>query len=168
MASIGKPPNHSTFDDVPENHKGEPSPLLERRKAAQKQATASSAPAPVQIFTGFGPEALQALNLPVRGAPVAPITPATTNSSSSITTSISPNSPLLPTSAQSQSSLPLSNFCMMYALSNEILSCFTDNGYAILNQLSYTTVRDLKEMEFKRGDIAAIQCALASWIQNSQ
>ena len=55
----------------------------------------------------------------------------------------------------------------MYALSDEILSRFMENGYAILNQLSYTTVRDLKEMEFKRGDIAAIQCALARWIQNS-
>lgn len=55
---------------------------------------------------------------------------------------------------------------MMYALDGTILSRFTENGYATLNQLSYTTVCDLKEMEFKRGDIAAIQCAIARWLQD--
>ena len=63
--------------------------------------------------------------------------------------------------------LSLSDFCMVYALDTRILSCFTENGYVTLNQLSYTTVRDLKEMEFKRGDIAAIQCAIARWLQDS-
>ena len=101
------------------------------------------------------------------GAPATPITSTTTGSSSSSTTFISPNSPLLPTSAQPRSPLALSDFCMVYALDTRILSCFTENGYVTLNQLSYTTVHNLKEMEFKRGDIAAIQCAIARWLQDS-
>jgi len=54
----------------------------------------------------------------------------------------------------------------MYALGDDIFSRFSQNGYGGLAQLSYTTLQDLRDMEFKRGDIAAIQCAIAEWVQN--
>jgi hypothetical protein len=56
----------------------------------------------------------------------------------------------------------------MYNLSNEILTRFSANGFTTLNQLCYIALSDLKEMEFKRGEIAAIQDAIEMWSKTCQ
>ena len=58
----------------------------------------------------------------------------------------------------------LIDFCATYNLTGDILSCFTDNGFTTLNQLCYISLADLRDMAFKRGEIAGIQDAIAVWM----
>lgn len=111
---------------------------------------------PIQIFNGVTPEALQLLCPPA--TPITPATPTNTGQSAS-----SPDTCLFSATIKPSTPLRLSDFCAAYNLRTEILNRFSENGFETLNQLCYITLNDLKEMEFKRGEIAGIQDAIATW-----
>lgn len=114
---------------------------------------------PIQIFTGMSPEAFQMLR--PSATPATPVTPAI---GPDIGRSLpSPDAFLFSASIKPSTPLQLADFCMTYTLKNEILNRFSENGFETLNQLCYITLNDLKEMEFKRGEIAGIQDAIATW-----
>jgi len=72
--------------------------------------------------------------------------------------------PLYPSRLKPQAPLALADFCGTYNLSDDIQSRFDDNGFTTLNQLCYISLVDLKDMLFKRGEIAAIQDAISVWM----
>jgi hypothetical protein len=138
---------------VPENSKSVRSTLQKRRDDAQAKTSAAQGPV---INFNMPPELF--------GRP--PVTPANPQppSESEITQAVTPNSPLYPPSIKPQVPLILNDFCATYNLSDDILSRFTDNGFTTLNQLCYISLADLKDMVFKRGEIAGIQDAIAVWM----
>jgi hypothetical protein len=150
-ATVETPPNSRIFDFVPENSKSMRSTLQKRRDDAQ--AKASTAQGPVINF-----------NMPPELFGRPPVTPANPQRPSESEITVTPNSPLYPPSIKPQVPLTLVDFCAMYNLSGDILSRFTDNGFTTLNQLCYISLTDLKEMVFKRGEIAGIQDAIAVWM----
>jgi hypothetical protein len=159
---LDKPPNHKVFDFAPASAKSNQS-LLQRRNAAINQA--SNSQLLIQIFNGMFPEMLQMFrSTQASTTPATPVSVSTTGSA--ITNSL--NTPLFSPIIKPAVPLPLANFCTTYNLSNEILTCFSNNGFTTLNQLCYIALSDLKEMEFKRGEIAAIQYAIETWSKTRQ
>jgi hypothetical protein len=150
-ATVETPPNSRIFDFVPENSKSKRSTLQKRRDDAQAKISAAQGPV---INFNMPPELF--------GRP--PVTPANPQPPSESEITVTPNSPLYPPSVKPQVPLTLVDFCATYNLSGEILSRFTDNGFTTLNQLCYISLTDLKEMVFKRGEIAGIQDAIAVWM----
>jgi hypothetical protein len=164
MATLEKLPNHKVFDFAPDNVKAKPSILQRCSAAVQNQSLSSQQP--IQIFNGMTAEMLNLL----RPSPVTPATPISDVVASSVTTSGQPvstlNSPLFSASIKPLIPIPLAEFCSAHNLSNEILRRFSDNGFTSVNQLCYITLSDLKDMEFKRGEVAAIQDAIETWVKS--
>jgi hypothetical protein len=148
-ATVETPPNSRIFDFVPENSKALRSTLQKRRDYAQ--AKTSVAQGPVINF-----------NMPPKLFGRPSVTPANPQPPSE--TTVTSNSPLYPPNIKPQKTLTLINFCAAYNLSGDILVRFTDNGFTTFNQLCYISLADLKEMVFKRGEIAGIQDAIAVWM----
>jgi hypothetical protein len=148
-ATVETPPNSRIFDFVPENSKSMRSTLQKRRDDAQAKNSAAQGPV---INFNMPPELF--------GRPPATLA----NPQPPSETTVTPNTPLYPSSVKPHVPLMLVNFCATYNLSANILSRFTDNGFTTLNQLCYISLADLKDMVFKRGEIAGIQDAIAVWM----
>ena len=155
---MDKPLNHKIFDFAPASAKSNPS-LLQRRNAAINQA--SNSQLPIQIFNGMSPEMLQMFR--PNQASTTPATPVSVSTTGSTTSTNTPNTPLFSPKIKPTVPLPLASFCTTFNLNENILTRFSDNGFMTLNQLCYIGLSDLKEMEFKQGEIAAIQDAIETW-----
>lgn len=153
-ATVETPPNSRIFDFVPENSKSLRSTLQKPRDDAQAKNSAAQGFRPVINF-----------NMPPELFGRPPVAQANLQPPSETEITVTPNSPLYPPgSIKPQVPFMLVDFCATYNLSDDILSRFTDNGFTTLNQLGYISLVDLKDMVFKRGEIAGIQDAIAVWM----
>lgn len=142
--------------------------LHQRRQAAQNQA-GPSALSPVfninlpkeamALFANHQPAVVPA-HPPQAVIPIAaalPVTPA------SEPLTHGPDTPLYPPNMKPTNQYNLADFCTAHSLSQDILGRFTAQGFTTLNQLCYISLNDLKDIQFKRGEIAAVQDAIATW-----
>ncbi len=166
-ASLETPPNHRNFPFVPAGSKAQPSVLHQRRQAAQNVA-GSSTTSPV--FNINIPK--EAMALFANAHAVA--SPALTHAAAPVGTALpvtpvseplahGPDTPLYPPNMKPTHQYSLTEFCNAHSLSEDILGRFTAQGFTTFNQLCYISLNDLKDMQFKRGEIAAIQDSIAIW-----
>jgi hypothetical protein len=57
----------------------------------------------------------------------------------------------------------LVDFCNQYHLSSNVLAKLQDNAYTDASQLQFVQITDLKEMEFKLGEVASLRVAVERW-----
>lgn len=110
------------------------------------------------LFTNAHAAALPAL--PHAVAPVAAVLPVTPVSEP---LTHGPDTPLYPPNMKPANQYGLAEFCTVHSLSEDILGRFTAQGFTMLNQLCYISLNNLKDIQFKRGEIAAIQDSIAIW-----
>lgn len=70
---------------------------------------------------------------------------------------------LLPHSREAGPDMALDTFCTHYQLSPSVLEKLTINDYTHARFLRYITIKDLEEMDFKKGQIAALRDAVEAW-----
>jgi hypothetical protein len=160
-ASLQKPPNHKLFDGPPQL-----SPVLQRRLDAQNaKSNAPNAPsAPVFNFT-IGNELVD-LFRPSRPAPAPqhPLAPQPVPAAPPAPTAYDLQCPtLLHPSRSPGIDMPLTEFCMVYDLGPSLLEKFHDNSYKDARVLRFVTIAELKEMNFRLGEIAALRDAVERW-----
>ena len=153
-ASLEKPPNHRLFDP---SDKGL-SPVLQRHQVAMSAQSGSAAgsSAPIINFT-LGNEALNFLCPLVPQPAVPPALPA----HQPPLNNFSPT--LLPSMRHAGPDMRLDNFCAMFDLGPKILDKFTTNDYLQARFLRFILIRELEEMGFTRGEIAALRDAVETW-----
>jgi hypothetical protein len=152
-ASLQRPPNHKLFDTTAKPI----SPVLQRHMAAQNAPSGSSAP--VFNFT-LGNEIINILRPPASQPIVAPVPPPA---------NIAPNYEppcllLLHHSRVAGQDMPLSGFCAKYGLGLHTLKKFEDNYYMDACVLQFATIDELKQMEFRLGEIADLQDVVELWL----
>jgi hypothetical protein len=120
------------------------------RKTVSQAATS----APVINLT-FGNEFATLFKPPIAPAPNAPATDVglVSNLASS----------LLPPSRKCGDNMSIAAFCMLYKLDDSIMTKFVTHSFKEAHLLRYVTISDLKEMEFKFGEIAALRDAVEKW-----
>ncbi|KAG2368819.1 hypothetical protein BDR07DRAFT_1371868 [Suillus spraguei] len=72
-------------------------------------------------------------------------------------------SSLLPPSLKPGNNMSITSFCALYKLDDSIAAKFASNSFKEACLLRYVTFADLKEMEFKIGEIAALHDAVETW-----
>jgi hypothetical protein len=152
-ATLRKPPNHRLFDISGPAI----SPVLQKRIAAQKAASTASS-APVFNFT-LGNEVVELFRprVPVPPNPIALQAP------NIISQQHLQSDSLLHPSRMPGNDANLVEFCNQYNLSSNILTKLQDNAYTDASQLQFVQITDLKDMEFKLGEIASLRVAVERW-----
>lgn len=128
------------------------SPVLQRRRADQQQATASAAGPPV-FNISLGHDFANLLRPPAAAA--APPLPPPNYAL--------PSTTLLPPTHLPGPDMPLIEFCARYRLSHSILQKFHDNGYTDSRMLRFVQIEELREMKFMLGEQAALKDAVELW-----
>lgn len=59
--------------------------------------------------------------------------------------------------------MPLREFCTKYGLGLHTLKKFEDNYYTDARVLRFVTIDELKQMEFRLGEIAGLRDAVELW-----
>jgi hypothetical protein len=166
-ATIEKPPNHRLFDT------NQQSPILQRRLNNQNQKnTSESSTAPifnltigndiVHRFLGSQPPQAHAdLPLPLAPQPPHPAAPAPLAPAATIYDLQCPT--LLHTSRLPGHDMPLAQFCTDFKLSDKVFEKLRDNGYQDARVLRFLMIDELKEMNFRLGEIAALRDAVEMW-----
>lgn len=149
-ATLEKPPNHRLFDT-----KATISPVLQHRLDAQRKTVSQAATSAPVINLTFGNEFATLFKPPIAPAPNAPATEVglVSNLASS----------LLPPSRKCGDNMSIAAFCMLYKLDDSIMTKFVTHSFKETHLLRYVTISDLKEMEFKFGEIAALRDAVEKW-----
>ena len=150
-ATDEKPPNHTLFDPTSTRV----SPVLQRRQAALAAQNSNQPTAPV-------------FNLNVGAEVLSFFRPSSSHSSAPSNQSNSLLSTLLLPSREIGPDMALNLFCANYDLSASILDKLTANDYTHARFLRYITIKDLEEMDFKKGQIAALRDAVEAWSAPSQ
>lgn len=175
---MDKPPNHRLFDT-----KGTAlSPVLQHRLNLAASTSASLAPvinvtfvnefanpfmtiqapqiasasaslAPVINIT-FGNEFANPFK-PIQAPQIAPTADVATLPGSSRS--------LIPFSRKPGNDMSISAFCTYYNLDDSIAMKFNSHSFKKARLLRYVTFTDLKDMEFKFGEIAALRDAVEKW-----
>lgn len=161
-ATVEKPPNHRLFDTTSLQ-----SPVLQRRLNMQNQKNTSST-APVFNLTIGNDIVNQLLGHradfpgppPLAPHPAAPgpvpLAPAATIYDLQCPT-------LLHTSRLPGQDMPLNQFCINFKLGDMVFEKLRDNGYQDARVLRFLTIDELKEMNFRLGEIAALRDAVEMW-----
>ncbi len=151
-ATLTKPPNDTLFDAAigKAGATGDMS-ILQRRAVAQKNA----GPTQLSPIINFNvPKEIVGL--------FQPHMPATSSSAITPPPPI-PCSPdrlsLVRREAPILGPIPLSEFATRYQISDQVYTRLEQEGFTTSNQLRYIIIRDLKDMGFKRGEIAVLQDA---------
>jgi len=149
---LQKPPNHRLFDPSDSGI----SPVLQCHQAAiaaKNGVTPPPSVAPVINFNG-------AFDFLYPLLPLAPTIPAI---SAPGPTSIVFSPTLLLSTHQPGPDMKLETFCLTYELSPKIIEKFTANDYIYAHFLHFVLIKELEEMGFTRGEIAALRDAVESW-----
>ena len=141
-----KLPNHHLFNALPPNKLGNKSPLLECRIAQQHAANAPAAP-------------IMHFHLADMFRPPPTPTATTPLISSSITTS------LLPAGRVAGPRIALEDFCKHYNLSDSVHKKLDKNGYVGSWTLPFADVQELREANFRPGEIAQLKDVVLQWSQ---
>ncbi|KAJ7763179.1 hypothetical protein DFH07DRAFT_956554 [Mycena maculata] len=156
FAQIDKPPRNDLFDKVSPAHLAERSPLLQRRLELRDQAAANKVPAAPQVHFNFPPELANFLR---PAAPIPPVAPPAPMMPVPTTTMLIPH-PFVP-----GPHLTIMEFCNKYQLDNDICVRFTDEKFKNTSAFKYVELAELKEMGFRKGEIAELKVAVEMWAQ---
>ncbi|KAF7326738.1 hypothetical protein MVEN_02592700 [Mycena venus] len=149
------PPNHKLFNPKSNSSRLAPPTILQRRIA---QANESATPAAPIIHNNFSfPDGLVDL---LRGGPAHPSATTPTTSSS---LSAAENTMLLPPNTGVGARMPISDFCERYDLGTSIAEKLTNNGYKYSSVFYLIKLSELKEMEFRPGEVAELRDAVGQW-----
>jgi len=151
-ATLQKPPNHRLFDPSDSGI----SPVLQRRQAAIAAKNGVAPPPPVAPIINFN----GAFDFLRPLLPLAPTVPAIYAPGS---TSVAFSPTLVPSTRQPGPDMKLETFCLTYELSPKIIEKFTANDYLYARFLRFVLIKELEEMGFTRGEIAALRDAVESW-----
>ncbi|KAF9232500.1 hypothetical protein BU15DRAFT_81189 [Melanogaster broomeanus] len=154
-ATLERPPNHRLFD----MKRTAISPVLQRRLDAQTKATASAAAPLAPVFNFSLGNEFANLFRPAAGAQAQP--PVALPMSG--VTTISAQATLIPPTHKPGNDMSIADFCSLYKLDNTIGIKFTSQALKEARLLRYVTFADLKDMEFKFGEIAALRDAVEQW-----
>jgi hypothetical protein len=147
-ATLLKPPNHKLFDA---SNKAV-SPIIQRRQAALTAQNAAAAPPPAPIINFNGAfDFLRPL------LPQPPVVPANATPNMEFSTT------LLPTNRQAGPDMKLNTFCTTYDLSSKIIDKFIANDYMHARFFRFILIKELEDMGFTRGEIAALRDAVETW-----
>jgi hypothetical protein len=150
-ANLHKPPNHKLFDPSAKVI----SPVLQRRQAALAMQNAAVHPPAAPVFNMNGAfDFLRPLLPPAVAAP-AIVAPNAPPAGFSIT--------LLPSARSAGPDMKLEVFGNTYELSPKIIEKLTANDYLHARYLRFILVKELEDMEFTRGEIAALRDAVETW-----
>ncbi|KAG1722738.1 uncharacterized protein EDB91DRAFT_1230512 [Suillus paluster] len=155
QANLETPPNHAKFNALP-GQKGTAS-LLQRRLAERTQpANQPHGPVinfniPPELLAVFRPPAVLNSDIP-QPAPAGSRTEGDRSQDS-----------LIPYGVPHGPTFSLNEFCSNYTLSNDIRTKLHQNGYTGTETICYILISELKEMEFKLGEIAAMRAAMKRW-----
>ncbi|KAG1837958.1 hypothetical protein C8R48DRAFT_666962 [Suillus tomentosus] len=147
-ATIDKPPNHRLFDPKAI------SPVLQRRLDAQAKTVTEPASSTPVVNVTFGNEfaSLFKSNHTALNTTTSEIGPAPISTSS-----------LIPPLCKPGNDMSIVAFCALYQLDDSIATKFASHSFKEARLLRYVTFSDLKEMEFKFGEIAALRDAVERW-----
>ena len=146
-ATLHQPPNHRLFDAH------QPlSPVLQQRLKANKMNEPPVNAAPI-FNLSFGNEIAKLLtNTGLLGTPAATTAP---NVPFSLT--------LISLTRKPGNDMPLAEFCVTYGLDDAVIQKFHKNVYKDARMLHFITITELKEMDFRLGEIAGLRDAVELW-----
>ncbi|KAG6834876.1 hypothetical protein H0H93_006765 [Arthromyces matolae] len=159
-ATIDRPPNHHLFDASANTE----SPVLQRRREAQQKEETTTQnftfsigddirDLAKQIFPSLAP-------VPQPAAPLDPAPPAPPATAEKYDF----NCPTLLQPARKPGlDMNLEQFCTCFDLDNDILTKLRSHGYKNARTLRFLTADELKTMDFRLGEIAAMRDAIESW-----
>jgi len=167
QATVEQPPHHRLF-----NMNANDSPVLRRRQEAQKANALAAPAAPVINFT-FGNDVMERFDRlihpqanPTPAVPAyAPVpAPAYTPPTD---TAVGQYDLQCPTIIQQNQlpgrDMPIVEFCAAFDLGNAIEKKLLDNSYRHARMLRFVTLQDLKEMDFRLGEIATFRDGVEKW-----
>ncbi|KAG1901153.1 uncharacterized protein F5891DRAFT_950952 [Suillus fuscotomentosus] len=154
QANLETPPNHAKFNTLP-GQKGTISllqcHLAERAQpASQPHGTVINFNIPSELLAVFFPPAAPNNNIP-QPAPAGSCTEGGQSDS------------LIPYGMLHGPTLSLNDFYSNYTLSDDIHMKLHQNRYTGMETICYILVSELKEMEFKLGEIAVMRPAMKCW-----
>jgi hypothetical protein len=157
-STLETPPNHQLFD----NTATKVSPVLQRRLDQNK---ASAAPAAPVINFNIGPEIID-LFRPGTHEPVP--APAPPYQGPPLPTATVPvydlQCPtLLQPNRKAGFDMAIDEFCKVYQLSDSITKKLTENSYTYARMLRFVTIEEVRQMDFRLGEIAALRDAVDQW-----
>ena len=59
--------------------------------------------------------------------------------------------------------MAIDEFCKVYQLSDGITKKLTENSYTYARMLRFVTIEEVKQMDFRLGEIAALRNAVDQW-----
>lgn len=152
------PPNNHIFDL---KSLSQMNPILAKRKADQDASSTSANTSPVfNISLGEGVANILRSLMPSQQPqqPAANFSPYSTPAYTENNTKS-----LLHPSRLPGLDMPTSDFCKTYLLSSNIEKRLTDHGYTHARMLRFIQVDELKEMEYRMGEIACLKDAVEQW-----
>jgi hypothetical protein len=150
-ANLHQPPNHKLFDPSDKVI----SPVVQHRQAALTMQNAPVHPPATPVFNMNGAfDFLHPLLPPAAAAP-AIVAPNALLASFSVT--------LLPLARSTGPDMKLEVFGTTYELSPKIIEKLMANDYLHACYLCFILVKELEDMEFTMGKIAALRDAVETW-----
>src|SRR5882762_4722006 len=165
--TLDQPPNNKLFDP---SQLTRVSPVVQRQKAEQAAATASSLllslslnGQPIFNIT-LGNDFANILRPPPAPALVlAPFTPAPPPPAA-LQLHVAPQYPsLIPPTQEPGIDMPLSDFCAQYGLSTSVLNKLTTNGFIRTSSLLFIQTVDLGTIGFLLGEVAEMKDVVEQW-----
>jgi hypothetical protein len=152
---VEHPPNTREFDPVSAHTIVSKSPLLQARLNAMSKERGQIAPVVNVVlpnnFGGFYP--------PGPGAPAAaPQVQAFAPMA---------DSPLLPANLSVGPKMDIETFCSIYSLSDDLLRRFREHRVSGTHAFAHIGIKELKEMDFKIGEIVDVKEAVTEWCKSS-
>jgi hypothetical protein len=147
-ATLEKPPNHRLFDEG----KVPVSPVLQRRleKQNEKQNPVSNNSPTINFTLGNELVSLFRPQAPPIATPTATTLPYD-------------HVALIHPSRSPGNDVPIAEFCNTYGLGESILKKLQDNFYLHARVLRFVTIQELKDMDFRLGEIASLRDAVEVW-----
>lgn len=156
-ATLEKPPNHKLFDPSGKDL----SPVLQRRQAAMSAQSGDATNSTAPVFNvSAGNEAFNFLR-PFLPQPAAPAALSAIQAPPIIFDNFS--STLLPSTRHAGPDMKLDVFCTTFDLGPKIFDKFTANDYLHARFLRFILIKELEDMGFARGEIAALRDAVETW-----
>ncbi|KAJ3523242.1 hypothetical protein NMY22_g11529 [Coprinellus aureogranulatus] len=161
IATLEIPPNHAMY--LSDDGQMAKSAILQARLDAKAKEKATVAPAPAapaqpiinvvlpNNLYGYAPGAPN----PAQNVPAVPAAAAQT-------IAVNEDS-LVPSGMLPGPKLPLDEFCARYGLPESVLDRFTLNGFRYTTGFRFMKVSELRELEFKPGEIVELRDAVEEW-----
>lgn len=146
-ATLERPPNTHEFDQVSAHTIVSKSPLLQARLNAMSKERGSVINVVLPNNIGGYPTFPAAVPQAQVFAPAA-------------------DSPLLPANLSQGPKMDIESFCSIYSLSDDLLSRFREHRVSGTHAFAHISIKELKEMDFKIGEIIDVKEAVTEWCRS--